>query len=83
VEQKLLSQFEKDDIVEISSIDCGREFSRRLCDLGLFEGTKIKIIKNDNFGPIIIQILDSKIALGRGETNKIYAKIYNNSRTDG
>jgi ferrous iron transport protein A len=75
MEQKLLSQFKSGDVVKISSMDCGREFSRRLCDLGLFEGTKVKITKNDNFGPIIIQILNSKIALGRGEANKIYAKI--------
>ena len=83
MKQKLLSQFKKEDVVKISRIDCGREFSRRLCDLGLFEGTKIKIIKNDGFGPIIVQVLDSKIALGRGETNKIYAEIHNNNRANG
>jgi len=74
MKQKILSQFKKDEKVKILGINCGREFSRRLCDLGLFEGTEIKIIKNDNFGPIIIQILNSKIALGRGEASKIYGE---------
>ena len=72
--QKLLSDFKKDEKVKILNVNCGKGFSRRLCDLGLFEGTEIEIIKNDNFGPIIIQILKSKIALGRGEASKIYGE---------
>jgi len=74
MKRKLLSQFNKGEKVKILGINCGREFSRRLCDLGLFEGTEIEIIKNDDFGPIVIQILNSKIALGRGEANKIYGE---------
>lgn len=74
MEEKILSQFKKGEKVKILGINCGKKFSRRLCDLGLFEGTDIRIIKNDNFGPIIIQILNSKIALGRGEANKIYGE---------
>jgi len=69
-----LSQFSANEKIKISNVFCGREFSRRLCDLGLFEGTKIKIVKNDGFGPLIVQIFNSQIALGRGETEKIYAK---------
>lgn len=72
--QKSLSQFEKGEKIKIIGINCGRQFDRRLCDLGVFEGTEVTIIKNDKFGPIIIQILNSKIALGQGEANKIYGE---------
>ena len=72
--KKILSQFKKGEKVKILGINCGKEFGRRLCDLGLFEGTEIGIIKNDDFGPIVIQILNSKIALGRGEAGKIYGE---------
>ena len=72
--KKILSQFKTGEEIKISEINCGRMFSKRLSDLGLFEGTNIKIIKNNNSCPIIIQIMNSKIALGQGEAHKIYGK---------
>ena len=69
-----LSDFKKGDKVRISSVQCGKALSKRLSDLGIFDGTEIEIVKNDNFGPIIIKILNSKIALGRGESSKIYGE---------
>ena len=74
MKHKLLSEFKNGDKIKILDINCGREFSRRLCALGLFEGTEIEIVKNDHFGPIIVRILNSKIALGQGEANKIYGE---------
>tara|TARA_B100000315_G_C14243808_1_gene436517 strand:+ start:396 stop:626 length:231 start_codon:yes stop_codon:yes gene_type:complete len=74
VPRELLSQFEKGEKVKILDVHCGKDFSRRLSDLGLFNGAEVEIVKNDNFGPIIIKILNSKLALGRGEANKIYVK---------
>ena len=74
MERKQLSDFKKGEKAKIQKIDCGRDFSRRLCALGLFDGIEVEIIKNDNFGPIIIKILNSKIALGRGEASKIYGE---------
>lgn len=71
---KLLSQFKKGEKVKILRISCGRAFIRRLCDLGLFEGTELEIIKNDSSFPIVVQILNSKIALEQGEANKIYGQ---------
>jgi Fe2+ transport system protein FeoA len=72
--QKSLSQFKKEEKIKILNLNCGREFSRRLCALGLFEGSEIEIIKNDDSGPIIVKIMNSKIALGQGEAYKIYGK---------
>jgi Fe2+ transport system protein FeoA len=73
--EKQLSQFKIGEEIIISRINCGRIFSNRLSDLGLFEGTSVEIIKNNNSCPIVIQIMNSKIALGQGEAHKIYGKI--------
>lgn len=43
---------------------------KRLCELGLNRGTKVKMIKND-FGPVILNVNGYKLALGRGLASKI------------
>lgn len=74
MKKQLLSDFKNGTKLEILELECGKDFCRRLCDLGLFPEAEVEIIKNDKSGPIIIKILESKIALGRGEAKKIYAK---------
>ena len=71
--KKNLIHFKKGEKVKIECVECGQNFRRRLCDLGLFDGTEVEIIKNDQHGPLILKIFDSKIALGRGEAEKVYA----------
>lgn len=72
--QKPLIQFDVGDKIKIECVKCGRNFKNRLCDLGLYDGSEIEIIKNDKSGPLIIKIFNSKIALGRGEANKIHGE---------
>ena len=59
------------EIVSVHCIDCGMGLKRRLCDLGLYDNTKVKVVKNDISGPIIITVKDSKLVIGRGQANKI------------
>ncbi|MCF7862313.1 ferrous iron transport protein A [Candidatus Woesearchaeota archaeon] len=58
---------------EVITINCGHQLIKRLCDLGLLEGSTIKVSKNDS-GPLIIEILDTRLAIGRGQANKIYVR---------
>jgi len=68
---KSLIEFQANNKVKIKCVKCGHNFRNRLGDLGLYDGAEVEIVKNDQFGPLIIKIFDSKIALGRGEANKI------------
>jgi len=61
--------------VKIISISSGRGLKKRLYDLGLYEGAKIDVIRNDISGPIILKVLDSRIGIGRGQANKIIVSI--------
>jgi Fe2+ transport system protein FeoA len=61
---------------EIISIMGGLMATKRLADLGLTSGTKIKVIKKAPFsGPIKIEFRGSRLVLGRGLASKILVKI--------
>jgi Fe2+ transport system protein FeoA len=72
--KKRLTEFKEGDIVKIECVNCSLNFKNRLCELGLYDGSKVEIVKNDHFGPLIIKIFESKIALGRGEASKVYGQ---------
>lgn len=57
--------------VLVHNVDCGIGLKKRLSDLGLYDNTKIKILKNDISGPVIVIVKDSKLVIGRGQANKI------------
>jgi len=60
--------------LQIECVECGQDLRRRLCELGLFDGCQVEIIKNDQTGPLIIKVFDSQIALGRGQAAKIHGR---------
>lgn len=55
----------------IKEISDGRNVNKRLFELGLNRGAKIKVVKND-IGPVILNLSGNKLALGRGLASKIY-----------
>lgn len=57
---------------EIVSIAGGQMAAKRLADLGLTPGTKIKLLrKAPLWGPIEIEFRGSRLVLGRGLASKI------------
>lgn len=60
-----LSDAKEGSSVEISCIECGPELKRRLSSMGLYEGTRCRVVKNDGRSPLILKVLGSKIVLGR------------------
>ena len=61
--------------VKIYCVNCGKKLKTRLCDLGIYEGSEVKVIKNDITSPILLKIKDSKLILGRGQAHKILTEI--------
>lgn len=56
-------------IVDIEST--GRGFMRRLGDMGLYYGSEIKVVSSTGLGPILIQVKDCTMAIGRGVARRI------------
>lgn len=60
------------DEVIIDTAQVGKGAVRRLWDLGLFPGTKVKVVASHPFhGPILIKVGQSTVAVGRGLAARI------------
>lgn len=49
----------------------GRGFIGRLAALGFTPGATLSIARNPGHGPIIVNVLDTQIALGRGQAFRV------------
>ncbi len=49
----------------------GHHFLSRLASLGFTPGANLHVVQNYGRGPIIVTLRDTRVALGRGEAQKI------------
>jgi Fe2+ transport system protein FeoA len=66
-----LSEAHEGRSVRIKNVRADERLNKRLCDLGLYAGMKIDVVKNDLDGPVILKVLESKLMLGREQANEI------------
>jgi Fe2+ transport system protein FeoA len=71
ISQSALSQIHQGEKVSIASLHEGNELNRRLTSLGFTPGVDIEIMQNYGRGPMIVKVRGCKVALGRGEADKI------------
>jgi ferrous iron transport protein A len=57
--------------VRISRMTGGHHFLSRLASLGFTPGADLQVVQNYGRGPIIVTLRDTRVALGRGEAQKI------------
>ncbi len=62
------------DKAVIKSLDVCMKQKRKLLHLGLIPGVEIKIIENNQKGPIVIEVFESKVIIGRGVASKVIVK---------
>jgi len=55
----------------IKNFNDGRGFCRRLTEMGLIRGTRVRVVRNDMGGPLIISAGDGRLAIGRGMAMRI------------
>jgi ferrous iron transport protein A len=55
----------------IHDFDAGHTLVSRLSALGFTPGARVTMIQNYGHGPVIVNVRDTRIALGRGEAAKI------------
>ncbi len=66
-----LSNIKNGEIVRIKEMKGGHGFLSRLASLGFTPGARLQVVQNYGHGPIIVNVRDTRVALGRGEAAKI------------
>ena len=66
-----LGEGEGGTVVEIRA---GRGLTRRLLAMGIAPGMRIRVLKSSGPGPIVIEIGQTRIALGRGAAMKVIVR---------
>jgi len=60
--------------VEVEGVRGGDDLKRRLAEMGLLPGTRVRVISNGRPGPVVLEIKGSRLAIGHGVTHKIRVK---------
>ncbi|AXV36880.1 MAG: ferrous iron transport protein A [Methanobacteriaceae archaeon] len=66
-----LAMASENDELKIIEVWHGGKFKKKLCELGIYKDSLIKVIKNDIQGPIIVDVKGSRLMIGRGQAQKI------------
>ncbi len=68
--RRTLSHVREGEDVMVIQVEGGRGVHRRLRELGIGTGSRVKVIQNTG-GPVIVMVGDSRMGLGRGVAEKI------------
>ncbi len=63
----------------IVALNGGRCFVSRLAALGFVPGAQVDMVQNYGHGPLIVQVHQARVALGRGEACRIIVRTENPS----
>ena len=67
-----LTDLATDEEGAVLELGGGRALVSRLATLGFTPGAPLKMVQNFGSGPLIVRVRDTRIALGRGEANKVF-----------
>ncbi|RMF30650.1 MAG: ferrous iron transport protein A [Chloroflexi bacterium] len=56
----------------VRELQGGHRFISRLAVLGFTPGAEVLMVRNPGRGPLIVQVRDTRIALGQGEARRIF-----------
>ena len=80
-EQRIsLSALAPGEVGVVRQLAGGRGFVSRLATLGFTLGVEVNMVQNFGHGPLIVNIRDTRIALGRGEAAKVVVGRMNNDQ---
>lgn len=73
-EPVLMSTLAKGEHAVVLAFGGGRAVQNRLASLGFTPGVDVDMTQNYGFGPLIVTVRGTRVALGRGEASKILVR---------
>lgn len=61
--------------IKIISFAGGMGMQSRLAGIGIIQGSEIEVARNEKKGPVVLRIKNSRIAIGRGVSEKIIVQL--------
>lgn len=69
-----LTDLKTGQVGSISTLGGGRGLVSRLASLGFTPGASVEVLQNYGHGPLIVEVRGARIALGRGEAQKVWVR---------
>lgn len=70
-----LNMTKNGNTVRVVAVSGGRMARKKLMDLGIIPGERLKILRNDSAGPMLIGLYDSKVVVGSGLSQKVTVEV--------
>jgi len=68
--------------LQVTAIQAGKGLTRRLIELGFSENANVSVVRSQPSGSLIVQVNDSRFALGRGMAMKILVRVVEQNGTN-
>lgn len=59
---------------ELVGVEGGSQLNRRLADMGLIKGVRVKVLNCHGRGPCVVRLGDSRLILGYGMAHRVMVK---------
>ncbi|MGC9400185.1 MAG: FeoA family protein [Anaerolineae bacterium] len=66
-----LAQLHNGESGMVRALHGGRGFVSRLAAMGFTPGARVTMMRNNGFGPVIVTVRGARVALGRGEAQRV------------
>lgn len=69
-----LSRAKAGGTMEVVDLIGGERSTRRLLEMGLYEGASLEVISGRGWGPVVLKLAGTRLALGRGLAKQILVR---------
>ena len=70
-----LSDVKVDQMVTVSALGTDTHFLSRVTSVGLTEGTRVQVVRNDKKMPLLIYVRETLLALNRKDCERIEVEV--------